>query len=270
VSGEPDGLTLVKLGGSLITDKRQPYTPRSDVLARLAVEIREALEAARPLVIGHGSGSFGHVAAARYRTHEGLVGPDSVRGWAEVHDAAARLNRLVVRALLEAGVPAVSVPPSAGCVAVNRHITRWELAPLRCLLDAGLVPVPYGDVVADGAQGCAIAATEELFWYLSTAFPVRRVLMVGRVDGVLRGNGELVGELTAADFEGLKGEIKGAAGVDVTGGMLQKVEYLLALATRGVPGLILNGDVPGRLRQALEGEAVVGTVIRPSTRHQAS
>lgn len=254
-------LTLVKLGGSLITDKTQPYTPRPDVLARLAAEIHEALDAAQPLVIGHGSGSFGHVAAARHRTHEGLVGPDSVRGWAEVHDAAARLNRLVVAALLAAGVPAVSVPPSAGCVTVNRRITRWELAPVRCLLDAGLVPVPYGDVVADGAQGCAIASTEELFWYLSTAFPVRRVIMVGQVDGVLRGDGQLVAELTAADFAGLREEIKGAAGVDVTGGMLQKVEYLLALAARGVPGLILNGDVPGRLRDALQGVNVVGTMV---------
>ncbi|MBU0494151.1 MAG: isopentenyl phosphate kinase family protein [Chloroflexi bacterium] len=260
-----DELTLVKLGGSLITDKTQPFTPRPAVLARLAAEIHEALDTTGPLVIGHGSGSFGHVAAARYRTHEGLVGPDSVRGWAEVHDAAARLNRIVVGALLEADVPAVSVPPSAGCVAVNRRITRWELAPLRRLLDAGLVPVPYGDVVPDGAQGCAIASTEELFWYLSTAFPVRRVIMVGRVDGVLRGDGQLVQTLTANGFEELRENLVGAAGVDVTGGMLQKVEYLLALAARGVPGLILNGNVPGRLRDALLGEDVTGTVIRQTS-----
>ncbi len=256
-----DGLTLVKLGGSLITDKTQPFTPRPAVLARLAAEIYEARDAASPLVIGHGSGSFGHVAAARYRTQEGLMGPESVRGWAEVHDAAARLNRLVVGALLAAGVPAVSVPPSAGCVTVDRRIIRWELAPLRCLLAAGLVPVPYGDVVPDGAQGCAIASTEEIFWYLSTAFPIRRVLMVGRVDGVLHGDGRLVTTLTSADFAGLKEELKGAAGVDVTGGMMQKVEYLLALARRGVSSLILNGDVPGRLRDALRGQEVVGTVI---------
>jgi len=256
-------LTLVKLGGSLITDKTRPFTPRPDTLARLAAEIHEALATreTRPLVVGHGSGSFGHVAAARYRTHEGLVGPDSVRGWAVVQDAAARLNRLVVAALLEADVPAVGVQPSAGCVAVGRRITRWELAPLRRMLDAGLVPVPYGDVVPDGRQGCAIASTEELFTYLCAAFPVRRVLMVGQVDGVLRSDGQLVERLTAADLEELEEELTGAAGVDVTGGMLQKVEYLLALANRGVPSLILNGDVPGRLRRALLDKDVIGTAI---------
>jgi isopentenyl phosphate kinase len=86
--------------------------------------------------------------------------------------------------------------------------------------------------------------------------------MVGRVDGVLRGDGTLVERLSAADFQALKPELVGAAGVDVTGGMLHKVERLLDLAAQGVPGLILNGAVPGRLRSALRGEDVVGTVIR--------
>jgi isopentenyl phosphate kinase len=55
-------LVFLKLGGSLITDKDTPRSPRRDVLARLAAEILYA-HRQRPqmqLVIGHGSGSFGH------------------------------------------------------------------------------------------------------------------------------------------------------------------------------------------------------------------
>ena len=63
-------MLFLKLGGSLITDKHTPRTPRPDVLARLMQEITEA-RAARPgmrIVLGHGSGSFGHVEAKRYGT----------------------------------------------------------------------------------------------------------------------------------------------------------------------------------------------------------
>ncbi|MFN3762874.1 MAG: hypothetical protein ACK4WK_06715, partial [Anaerolineae bacterium] len=75
---------FLKLGGSLITDKSSPYTPRPEVIRRLAEEVREALEA-RPdleLVVGHGSGSFGHAAAAPYGTRQGVRTPREWRGYA--------------------------------------------------------------------------------------------------------------------------------------------------------------------------------------------
>jgi isopentenyl phosphate kinase len=70
-------LVLLKLGGSLITDKTRPYTPRLDKLADLATEIAQALRT-HPhllLILGHGSGSFGHTAAKKYGTKDGLPAP---------------------------------------------------------------------------------------------------------------------------------------------------------------------------------------------------
>ncbi|MDP1544580.1 MAG: hypothetical protein Q8L87_01060, partial [Anaerolineales bacterium] len=67
-------IVLLKLGGSLITDKDTPYTPRWDKLANLALEINTALDS-NPnllLILGHGSGSFGHVAAKQHGTREGV------------------------------------------------------------------------------------------------------------------------------------------------------------------------------------------------------
>ena len=107
-------LVLLKLGGSVITDKNNPFTARGDVIRRLGREIRGALDE-RPdlqLILGHGSGSFGHVVAQKYRTREGAVHEDSWRGYAETAAAAARLNRLVTDLLLEEGVPVVSYQPS--------------------------------------------------------------------------------------------------------------------------------------------------------------
>ena len=106
-------LVFVKLGGSLITDKLRYETPRLAVIARLAKEIQAALEA-KPdlkLVLGHGSGSFGHFVADRYKVHEGHL--KDWRGYVETAAAAQRLDRLVLDALLAEGVRAVNVQPSA-------------------------------------------------------------------------------------------------------------------------------------------------------------
>ncbi len=106
---------FLKLGGSLITDKRQPETPRADVIRRLAEEIAQAQRANKDLrlVVGHGSGSFGHVFGQRYGTRDGVRTAEGWYGFAATGDAAARLNRLVVEALLAAGIPAWSIQPGA-------------------------------------------------------------------------------------------------------------------------------------------------------------
>ena len=108
-------ITFLKLGGSLITDKTRAYTAHHQVIARLADEVRQALAASPELqlLIGHGSGSFGHWAAKPHGTRQGVETPTQWRGYAEVATAAARLNRIVADAFHEAGVPILSVQPSA-------------------------------------------------------------------------------------------------------------------------------------------------------------
>ncbi|HNB52006.1 MAG TPA: hypothetical protein PK530_08695, partial [Anaerolineales bacterium] len=101
-------LQFLKLGGSLITDKTKPGTVRADVLARLAGEIADVWrEGDLHLILGHGSGSFGHVPAKKYGTRQGVQTPDQWRGFAEVWREADLLNRHVVDALWQAGLPAI-------------------------------------------------------------------------------------------------------------------------------------------------------------------
>ena len=106
---------LVKLGGSLITDKTKVEHAHKPMIRRLAREIKAAREA-RPdlrLVLGHGSGSFGHVAAKKHGTRDGVKDRSGWLGYAEVAAAAARLNQIVTDMFVAEGVPVVSLPPSA-------------------------------------------------------------------------------------------------------------------------------------------------------------
>jgi len=156
---------FLKLGGSLITDKREPETLRLGVIARLAEEIANARKdnPALQLVIGHGSGSFGHVAGRKYGTRQGVYSSEEWFGFADTADAAARLNRIVVQALLEAGVPAWTVQSSATLRCENGSIVAGSAETVSLALSRGLVPVVHGDVALDSIIGGTIASTEEIF-----------------------------------------------------------------------------------------------------------
>lgn len=249
-------LVFLKLGGSLITDKLRLESPRTTVIERMAREIHNAL-AARPdlsLVLGHGSGSFGHFAADRYKVHKGNL--EDWRGYAETAGAAQRLNRLVVDAMLGAGVPVVSLQPSASARCSAGELVELNLDPVTTLLDRGLVPVVYGDVALDSAQGCTILSTEQIFAYMARVLCPSRIIMAGEVAGVYSGDPHrdtivrLVPAVTARNYAQVEEMLSASFGVDVTGGMLTKVRSLFALATE-MPGLQVR-IVTGRTPQLVE------------------
>lgn len=259
-------LLFLKLGGSLLTDKSGHEALRAAVLARLAGEIQSAL-AARPglrLLIGHGSGSYGHVAAAHYRTHEGVVTNKDWRGFAEVADAAARLNRLVCTALLEAGVPALSIQPSASASANQGELISLALGPVTAALDAGLVPILFGDVAFDSGQGGTIISTEQVLGYLVQPLDPEWLLLAGDTDGVYANDGAVVPQISHQNIGVVSSAIGGSGGTDVTGGMSGKVAAMLALTAEN-PGLsirIFSGLEPGVLETLLRRPATSrGTLI---------
>ena len=105
---------LVKLGGSLITDKRTPETLRPDVLTRLAREVVEvAARIPEAVLLGHGSGSFGHHAAACSGLNAGPCDEEQLLGAARTQEQAAVLHGHVIRALHEAGGRPFPLAPSS-------------------------------------------------------------------------------------------------------------------------------------------------------------
>ena len=82
---------LIKLGGSVITNKDIPMSLRQNMLERLVKEIADARKKLHNtlFVIGHGQGSYGHVPAVQYKTIEGFVNNESPMGMAIVQDSRA-------------------------------------------------------------------------------------------------------------------------------------------------------------------------------------
>jgi isopentenyl phosphate kinase len=260
-------IVLLKLGGSLITDKARPETPRREVISRLAGEIaRAARDSPFRLVVGHGSGSFGHVAARQSGIAAGLRSADQLPGVSRTQERAAALHRLVIEALVEAGAHPFSLAPSSCLVADAGRPAAFAAEPLLLALDRGLLPVLYGDVVMDRSQGISICSTERLFETLARTLldggrTVRRALWLGETDGLYDAEGRTVPRIAAGDLGRATGAIGAPSGPDVTGGMLHRVETALALARLGIPSRLVNGLVPGLLERALAGEPVPGTEV---------
>ncbi len=259
-------ITLIKIGGSLITDKNKPFQVNNQALKIIAQEVKKASLTDKQLIVGHGAGSFAHVPAKKYQTHLGIKNESSYRGIAEVADVAAQLNRIVMRELLNQGVNAVSVSPLSSMVAKNHGLSTIFTQPLELLLEHGLLPVVYGDQILDEEVGCTIFSTEKVLAYLALdlkakGYVVEQIIQCGQTSGVYDADGKTISEINSRNFDQYKQTLGGSGGVDVTGGMLHKVEETLELAKKGIPGLIIDGIVHGTLSDAISGKKVVGTKI---------
>lgn len=266
-------LTFIKFGGSVITDKSGQETPDVSVIQHLAQELQRA-RTAQPdhtYLLGHGSGSFGHLYAARYHIHTGLSDDEDWIGYALTSAAALRLNRIVVDALIAAGVPALTLQPSASAWAHTGTMTTWHTDTIMQALHRKLVPVVYGDVAFDTAQGSCILSTEALLSYLALQTDLRptRIIMVGE-DAVYTGDprvepeAQLIPRINAANIDTILGTHAGAShGTDVTGGMHGKIKAMWNLV-QALPSLEISliAGTPGVLYNALIGKPITdGTTI---------
>jgi isopentenyl phosphate kinase len=215
------------------------------------------------ILIGHGSGSFGHIVAEKHGTIWGVHTQGDWIGFAEVWREAAVLNHFVMDALSSAGIPCIAFPPSGAISARNRSIIQWEIQPIRAALDAGLIPVVYGDVVFDSARGGTILSTEELFVHLGRLLHPERILLAGRDEGVWTDYPEctqLIPEITPTNFLEIAPSLGDSSGTDVTGGMASKVQLMLSIV-EDIPGLevlIFSGNQKSSLYNVLSG-ARLGT-----------
>ena len=240
-------LTVLKLGGSVITDKSSAGSINRRAIAELASVIASN---PRPMIIIHGAGSLGHPEAKKWHLADG-VSEENAEGICETHEAVSSLNREVVKALREAGINAVSLPPFASALAKNKRLHYAGEKQIEELLAVGITPVLFGDVVIDTGLGACIVSGDQLVPYLARAFSAKRVGVVTSVGGVLAGDKviPLLSRANAGKISYLSTDC-----ADVTGGMKGKVDELLTLAEEGIDSQIfaaveladfLNGKNPG-------------------------
>jgi isopentenyl phosphate kinase len=268
-------MIILKIGGSILTkkDSAKPEVDYSN-LDRIACEIKDSLQSdsicqdlSDGLIIVHGAGSFGHPPASKYKIGESFTDeeyPYKRLGFAEIQNQVKKLDSIICDSLIKHDIPVVSIPPSAFVTTVNKRIYEFRLGIIKEYLKEGYVPVLYGDIVLDENLKMAIISGDQILQYIAKILKSDNIILGTDVDGVYtkspktHEDAELIPILT--NLNQIK-ELESTNNIDVTGGMVGKVNELLELAHLGIDSEIINANTPNTIANALQSKNIKGTKI---------
>lgn len=240
-------LILIKIGGSIITHKNIPRQADIDQIKNLGHQLYKAQQLGYPMIVSHGSGSFGHVSASLYQTANGIKNKKQLFGLSVVQQDAFQINRIVNQIFLEIGLKVLSFPPSAFCLAVNKKLKSIYIDPIVYALKNGSIPLIFGDIIIDSKIGCCIFSGETSLDYilkelLQKKIKINKVIQAGDTNGVYDSNEQTIKKITPKNINSyLTVFHQSKYQFDITGGMLHKVQTSLDMAKAGVNVFIING-----------------------------
>ncbi|MDC0557135.1 isopentenyl phosphate kinase [Candidatus Poseidoniaceae archaeon] len=250
------GTVVIKWGGGLITFKDQLCTVNQEVIDELA---EACSKTDKRLVIVHGAGSFGHMKAKKFRLAEGRIdGLSQDEAVEDVRTDMLKLNKYVMDSLAKFGVSAKSYPPHEWARGTGPKF-KGDLP----VFDG--VTVVFGDVVEDDEQEFGILSGDDIILRYATELPdvERAVFAIGGVDGILRVPPARAtpDDLIEVWHPELEFEGEHASDIDVTGGIGLKAARGAEISSAGIDVILINGERPGRVIDAIEGKSVIGTRI---------
>ncbi|AMQ19080.1 isopentenyl phosphate kinase [Thermococcus peptonophilus] len=262
-------MILVKIGGSVFSDKAgEPENFDTETVRRIAGEIAEFYPNEEFIVV-HGGGSFGHYHASEHAIRDGLPGEwESDRrkkiGFSLTHQSMLRANARFIEVFLSQNLPAFSVSTSSIFLTERGEIVYADIEVIERLLELDFIPILFGDVSVDVAQGVDILSGDQIMAYLTKMLKPKKAIFLMDVDGIYDGKpgeGTLIPELAREEVPGLLERLHcTAAGTDVTGGICNKLRKAYEMAHYSEVWFV-NGKVPGRLSGAIRGDGF-GTRLR--------
>ncbi len=249
---------ILKIGGSVITEKSVEGKLKVEELRRVC---REIARSPADLILVHGAGSYGHPQARAYEIGSGLT-DENFKGAFITHRAVRELNEIFTGMLIDQGVHAFPVHPLSCATLSGGRIASFDLKAVKAMLRRDIVPVLHGDVVIDVKKGSGILSGDQIAVYLAKNLKAAKIGMGTDVEGVLDSESKLIPVITPVSYKSIRKIVKGSKGVDVTGGMLGKVDELIALAKSGISSKIFNAKRKGNVEAFLSGEDNFGTLIR--------
>ncbi len=256
---------VLKIGGSAITDKTGELAAKTEVINRLAEEIKRA--DIDNLIIVHGGGSFGHPTAQKWGIKDGFKEPSQKLGFAETHHVMTVLNGLVMDALVWHEISAVSYAPSTCFVTENGRIKGCDSGNLEKMMQMGFTPVLYGDAVLDNKIGFTVLSGDQLVAYLAMKFEAEKIIIGVDTDGLYDSdpktnpNAQPYRHLTLEELKKVQSKLGKSTGKDVTGGMAGKIAEIIPAVEQGIHVTITGATKAQSIMRALIGKDVLGTEI---------
>jgi isopentenyl phosphate kinase len=254
-------LTLIKLGGSIITNKKKPLSANKNAIKRLA---RVIFKIKTPLILIHGGGSFGHYWSVKFDMH---TKPEkySPNGISIVHSSMLDLNKIVTEILKSEKLHPYSIPPVSLLIGGRPSIRK--IKELQTMTEHNIIPITFGDIVHIKENKYSIISGDVLMTILSTILKPSKVIFATNVDGLYNNLGEkkIIREIDVTQFN-IEDEViktKELHGIDdVTGGMKRKLEEAIKIGKQGTDVIFINGLYPSNLENVFTDKKFKGTIFK--------
>ncbi|HJM25686.1 MAG TPA: isopentenyl phosphate kinase [Nitrosopumilus sp.] len=245
-------MILIKLGGSIITNKEKPLSARRKTIEKLAKSLKKIDE---PIIIVHGGGSYGHYWSVKYDMHTKEKKYD-LRGVAIVKNSMIELNKIILDLFLKNKLSPYCLPPTDFMMG-NKPIQK-KIKEITKIAKSGLVPVTYGDALWFGQKKTYILSGDKIMTHLAKTLKPRLVIFALNEDGLYS---DLRSKKLIYELKGEQPSISENK-MDVTGGMARKVEEATKISKMGMNVFFVNGNKSERIVKAVKNRKFEGTLFR--------
>ncbi|EIJ65262.1 amino acid kinase family protein [Candidatus Nitrosopumilus salaria BD31] len=245
-------MILIKLGGSIITNKEKPLSARRKTIDSISKNLRKLGE---PIIIVHGGGSYGHYWSVKYDMHTKERKYD-IRGVAIIKNSMIELNKIVLDSLLKNKINPYCLPPT-DFMSGNKPILK-KIREIEKIAQSGFIPVTYGDALWYGQKKTYILSGDKIMTHLARVLKPRLCIFALNEDGLYA---DLKSKKLIYELKGERPSISKNK-MDVTGGMTRKVEEASKIAKIGMDVFFVNGNKPERIVKAVKNRAFEGTLFR--------
>jgi len=245
-------MILMKLGGSIITNKQKPLTANLPVINKIASQLKKIKE---PIVVVHGGGSFGHYWSVKYNMHT-KPAKYNEKGVSIVKNSMVELNKIILDSFLKHNLNPYCLPPT-DFMSGNKPDQK-KVREIAKIAKAGLVPISYGDVMWYGKNKFYILSGDRIMGILSKILKPRLVIFVLNVDGVYS---DMKTKKLLYEIKGEKTTIAEVE-MEVTGGMSRKIKEAISISKNGTNVFLVNGNKPDRIVNAIRNEKFEGTLFK--------
>jgi len=245
-------MILIKLGGSIITNKEKPLSPRKKTIDNILKEIGKIKE---PIIIVHGGGSYGHHWSVKYDMHT-KPAKTIPKGVAIVKNSMVALNKIVLDSAVKNRINSYCLPPT-DFMNGNKSI-KSKILTISDIAKSGLTPITFGDALWFGQKKSYILSGDVIMTTIAKILKPRLSLFVLDVDGVYS---DLKTNKLIRNFKKEKPEIRNNK-IDVTGGMTRKITEANKMVKVGLKVFFVNGNKPKRISDAISGKKFEGTLFR--------
>jgi len=245
-------MILIKLGGSVITNKKKPLSPRKKSIDKIVRALKKIDE---PIIVVHGGGSYGHYWSVKYNMHTKPANYNT-HGVSVVKNSMVELNKIILDSFLKNTLNPYCLPPT-DFIFGNKPIIK-KVKEIEKIAKSNLVPVTFGDALWYGKKKSYILSGDRIMSILAKILKPRLCVFVLNVNGLYSD------PKTKKLIHELKGEkpliLKSSK--DVTGGMKRKVDEATKISKNGMNVFFVNGNKPERIVDAVKRKKFHGTLFK--------